>query len=76
MSIMSLRFPERFTLKISIDKSEYHINFLKMVLQPILENSIKHGFKTKLNDCHILLKGKAEEKYYILEVVDNGSGNE
>ncbi len=74
MSIMSLRFPDRFAMKISIDKSEYHINFLKMILQPILENSIKHGFKAKLNNCHINIKGTIEDRYYKLEVIDNGIG--
>lgn len=74
MAIMSLRFPERFKLKISINKSEYHLNFLKMVLQPILENSIKHGFKEKVNECYISIRGFVKDDFYHIEVIDNGMG--
>ena len=52
--------------------TEYYI--LKFVLQPIVENSIKHGFKDKKENCQIFINIKLQEKSLYISVEDNGSG--
>ncbi len=69
----------RFDYAISIDKSleKDFILLPPMLLQPFVENSIKHGFKFPLQQAK---KGKVEINFYskdeslICEVKDNGIG--
>lgn len=71
-------------------KIEYSINFKNiceddldsilvppMILQPIIENAIKHGFKNSLENNTIAIHLKTEgNDFLICEIIDNGSGIE
>jgi two-component system LytT family sensor kinase len=45
-----------------------------MLLQPLVENSIKHGLATKLQGGSITLRTRVAEARLIIEVEDNGVG--
>jgi two-component system LytT family sensor kinase len=45
-----------------------------MLLQPLVENSIKHGFADKVDPGRILLKSTRQGGVVVIEVVDNGVG--
>jgi len=45
-----------------------------MLLQPIVENSLKHGLASKLEGGHIYLRTSAQEGRLVIEVEDNGVG--
>jgi two-component system, LytTR family, sensor kinase len=45
-----------------------------MILQPLVENSIKHGLADKLGDRLITLRSHREGALTVLEVIDNGVG--
>jgi len=46
-----------------------------MVLQPIVENSISHGFTNKKPPCIILIRGRMSANGFLhLNIYDNGAG--
>jgi two-component system LytT family sensor kinase len=45
-----------------------------MLLQPIVENSLKHGLASKLEGGHIYLRTSSREGRLVIEVEDNGVG--
>ncbi len=50
------------------------INVPSMILQPLVENSIKHGLSHALENLIITVSIKVENNYLIIEIVDNGIG--
>ncbi len=74
-SIMSLRFPGRYSLITDIDEKLYEVPVIKMLLQPIVENAIKHGLKSKRKNGNISIKAYLmNDTNYCIEIVDNGKG--
>ena len=45
-----------------------------MILQPLVENSIKHGLADKIGERLITLRSHREDHVTVLEVIDNGVG--
>ncbi|MBR9860495.1 hypothetical protein GYB22_07040 [bacterium] len=79
MRIEKLRFPERFIFNLEVDpqllSEEYTIP--PHLIQPILENSVKHAFKQRINDSEqidLRIKLSADRTHIIVEVEDNGMG--
>lgn len=75
LTIEKMRFNELFDVEYRISEDILDIYVLKIILQPIVENCIKHGFKD------IDYKGKIQINGYlrdsetlIFEVIDNGNG--
>lgn len=52
------------------------ITFMKMILQPLVENSIRHGFRYKTRECCISVSAFRQGDRVHVEVMDNGSGME
>ncbi|GMQ59888.1 sensor histidine kinase [Vallitalea sediminicola] len=71
--IQKNNFRKNFTYSIDVREEILNYNIPKLVLQPIVENSIIHGFNNK--DHKVLnIKGNIEGEYIILKVWDNGVG--
>ena len=45
-----------------------------MLLQPLIENSIKHGLEPRLNGGTVTLRGRVADSQLLLEVEDDGVG--
>lgn len=71
--IMKLHY-EDLSLSEYIEASARNIIIPKLVIQPIVENSIVHGFLDKTGQCHIDLSVLTERQYLIVTVTDNGNG--
>lgn len=77
MSIQKIRFPERFVVEISVDQELLECQILKFILQPIVENSYKYGFKKKQKKDLLRISGYREKSGDILLMIeDNGVGIE
>lgn len=74
IAIMNIRFPDLYTVDYEIDDTLLNERMIKIVLQPIVENSIKHGFSDRDNGGKIKIKAYRTEKGIIFEVIDNGIG--
>ncbi len=71
--IQNTRFGERFTYRIDISEACGCCLIPKLLLQPLVENSIKYGFKKKMK-IRVFIKGWLEDGYLILVVADDGAG--
>lgn len=77
MSIQKIRFPERFVIEISVEQELLECQVLKFILQPIVENSYKYGFKKKQKKDILRISGYREKGGDILLMIeDNGVGIE
>ncbi len=73
--IMQFRYMDSFEVDIHISEEALMCKVPKLILQPIVENSITHGFdglEEKLG--LIVINGRIEEDRLVLEVRDNGKG--
>ena len=62
--IESIRFADRLTYKIEIDKGINDIQVPDLILQPVIENAFKHGLAEKVSDCRVLITGKDSGDFY------------
>ncbi|MFP4483610.1 MAG: cache domain-containing protein [Spirochaetaceae bacterium] len=74
LQIQKLRYGDRFTFSIDVDPSVYHHEILKLVLQPLVENSLYHGFRNTSHRGHISIVGRRDNDRIVLEIRDNGCG--
>jgi len=76
VQIQNLRFDNRINLVLDIDKEIYPYSILKIVLQPIVENSIYHGILENRNNLEGVIKvvSQFEGDAIIITVQDNGVG--
>jgi two-component system sensor histidine kinase YesM len=73
--IQSIRFNNIFTYEFIYDEKEIeNLETIKLLLQPIIENSINHGMKNYPDDGNITILIKTDEKNIIYQVKDNGYG--
>lgn len=74
MSLVQARFPNRYELYLSMDKNLEEALLPPFVLQPLVENSIQHGFTKQHKQGTINIIIKQEENHLNIEVNDNGVG--
>jgi len=72
--LQKLRYQNKFSISINVEDEILDKNILKLSFQPIIENSIIHGFASKRGQCTIVLNGKVEDKCIIFTISDNGVG--
>lgn len=65
---------EGLTVESSLDKEIEQQPFHKFILQPLIENSVKHGFKNKREECFIQIRIFGEDNKIIMVLMDNGCG--
>lgn len=75
VSIETARFPDKFTVTYDIAPDISEVQIIKIILQPLVENSIKHGFDNMKNGGKIHISGQRTGIDTIEFVVsDNGCG--
>ena len=73
LNIMRARFSERLKTEININSEFYDIEVPQFVLQPLVENSIKHC-STQQGVVKIEIDGECSDEKFILHISDNGPG--
>jgi two-component system, sensor histidine kinase YesM len=74
LSIQRIRYSDVFDFENDIDNEILTCTILKLTIQPLVENAIYHGLKTKGSFGHLKISGKREEGKMILKVIDDGVG--
>lgn len=74
LQIQKMRYEKDFEYDFDVDRGLFSTNILKLILQPLVENAIYHGIKTKEGTGIILISGEREEKRIVLKVYDDGVG--
>lgn len=72
--IERIRFEEKIHCSILIDEEYLDIKVLKFVLQPIIENTIIHGFKNLDRKGIIVIDSEIINENIVLYIEDNGKG--
>ena len=70
----NIRYNNKFSLKCSIPENLLDAEILKFTLQPLVENSILHGFKVKKGIGAITISAWEATGHFIIFVSDNGEG--
>lgn len=68
------RFEERLQIRIDVDKSILNEKVPPMLLQPLVENSIKHGLSSLIEGGEIYIRIKKKEDKLYFEISDTGVG--
>jgi len=74
LTIQKIRYKDKFDYFIDVDREIYGYETVKLVLQPLVENSLIHGLEYKEGIGHIYIFGKKEKENIIFEVIDDGAG--
>ncbi|MCX8129289.1 MAG: histidine kinase [Clostridia bacterium] len=74
IAIQNFRHDNKFILSYNIPEKLYDHKILKLTLQPIVENSIKHGLELKLGKGRIKISILSLENTIRIEISDDGMG--
>ncbi|OQX18593.1 MAG: hypothetical protein BWK76_07085 [Desulfobulbaceae bacterium A2] len=74
LQILSLRFGSRLSWSIDAPPATRQLGFPPMLLQPLVENAVRHGIEPKLGGGRLDITVRQRRDRLILEVRDNGVG--
>ena len=74
VEIERIRFQERLTLVVDVSPEALDAMVPSMILQPLAENSIRHGFASHNISGRIKVEAGRRDDRLILRVLDNGPG--
>jgi two-component system sensor histidine kinase YesM len=76
ISLMNIRYDNKIKLSLSIEPELMKHDILKMSLQPLVENCVKHGLLPVIDDRdgQIEIEAKVEDNNIKISVTDNGIG--
>lgn len=76
ITIQTIRFENKYNVTYEIDESCLTRPILRLSLQPLVENAMKHGLEMKRSDAKLWIRIFQDEKYLFLQAEDNGIGME
>jgi sensor histidine kinase YesM len=74
LNIQKIRMGERLRFKIELPEAVRKHPFPPMLLQPLVENAVKHGLEPKMEGGEIMIKVTEETDLIRIEVTDTGNG--
>lgn len=74
LSIEKVRFVERLTINIEIDEHTLDCQVPSMLLQPLVENSIKYAIEPRKEAGFVTISSDKVGNRLIINVLDNGNG--
>ncbi|MBN1293667.1 MAG: histidine kinase [Candidatus Latescibacteria bacterium] len=74
LEIEKVRLGDRLTWHIEIDSKLSDMNIPGLLLQPLVENSIKHGIATKQSGGTVNIRCYRKDAYCCIEITDTGEG--
>jgi two-component system LytT family sensor kinase len=74
LDIERVRFGSTLVVEHDVDPASLDVVVPSMILQPLVENSIKHGLARKVGEGRITIRSSRRAGHVVLEVIDNGVG--
>ncbi len=74
LEIEKVRFGERLQVLFDVQESVTQLSVPTLILQPLVENSIKHGLGPKVGENQLTIRARQQTQYLELTVEDNGVG--
>lgn len=72
--LMENRYQNTFEWKIDVDEEIMECLIPRISVQPLVENSISHGFSEKKEMGHIRIEGRLQNENLVIRVLDDGEG--
>ena len=73
-NIEKARFGDKISLNIDVDENIKNISIPSLIIQPLVENSIKHGLLKKREGGFVNIIAKKENNGCLITIEDNGVG--
>jgi len=74
LSIFKVRMGDRLRYRIDIPEGMKDLPFPPMLVQPLVENAIRHGLEPKIGGGELVIRGHDRQDFIHLEVSDTGLG--
>jgi sensor histidine kinase YesM len=74
LQILKIRFGERLRWKMQVTEAARCRIFPPMLLQPLVENAVRHGIEPKIGGGEIVIAARVEDGRLYCEVSDDGVG--
>ena len=74
LGIMRARFPDRLSVRIDVAEELKTVRLPPLVLQPLVENAMRHGDPGPGARVEILVRARRENGSLLIEIDDNGPG--
>lgn len=72
--IQKTRFKDRLDVEYEVEEAANDCYIMKLLIQPIVENAIKHGLEFQSQKGLIIIKVYEKEEEIIIQIIDNGKG--
>jgi len=74
LQILKIRFGERLRWTMDVEGAARSRSFPPMLLQPLVENAVRHGIEPKIGGGEIIIRTTLGEEVFRIEVSDTGAG--
>ncbi len=74
LDLMKTRYVDRLTFSVEIKGDASVVRVPKFMIQPIIENCFKHGFRTVAPPWYVSISVSVNEEEWSVTIRDNGSG--
>ena len=74
LGIEQIRFRDRLDVHLDIDPATLDAQVPNLILQPLVENAIRHGIEPQVRRGLITIRSSREDNNLVLSVSDNGAG--
>lgn len=72
--LQQIRYSNKFVVDFKLPEKMYNYKIPKLLIQPLIENSIFHGMERKKEDGYIYVSAKENENDILITIEDNGIG--
>lgn len=76
MTIQKIRYNDKFDVEYHLPERLTQFPVIRLILQPLIENCIYHGFETKEGRGHVMVNVSDSQDQIIIEIVDDGLGTD
>lgn len=73
-TLIRIRYEERMFLNLSVPDKLMNVQIPKLILQPLVENAVKHGLKPKAGKGKIWITAEQKDNSLEITIMDNGIG--
>ncbi len=74
LAVEEIRFPDRLRPAFDVDESLMDALVPEFILQPLVENAIRHGLSRRMEATLLRIQARRENESVILSVTDDGPG--
>ncbi|CAM3339178.1 sensor histidine kinase [Paenibacillus lupini] len=74
LDIQKFRYEDRLSYELHIDPIVEKVSIPPLIIQPLVENAVIHGFENKAEGGVVIVRATSEGDLVRIEVIDNGAG--